>query len=478
MSKTDLEAKLEAAGQSHLLRFYDELPKEQQKHLVDQINVFDMDRVCRVFKEYAHVKPDDVSKLTPITADHYASVSTQSKDDMDRYWQAGLKAIAHGEVAVIVLAGGQATRLGADRPKGTLSIGLLRERDSLLDLQAAQIAKLQKIAQTAYPDQPSIIQWFVMTSMVTSEPTEAHLDTVVLPNEGLDRKNVHYFSQGEMPCFTVDGKLMLQDKHRLATSPDGNGGLYRALQPLLPKMSELGVKYVHVYCVDNILCRVADPHFIGYCIEKNADCAAKVVEKIDPFEAVGIVCAVDGVPRVVEYSEITPELAQLKDSADPTKLAFRAGNIANHFFTVDFLKNVCSVALPFHPAHKKIPYVDDSGELINPQKPNGIKMEQFVFDVFLHSKSFYVWEVPRDLEFSPLKNADVAGKDCAATCRQDLWRVHHHYVKAAGGKVLPEDNPDAEVPFRVEIDPSLSYAGEDLEPLVSGKTLQSPLSLN
>jgi len=355
----------------------------------------------------------------------------------------------------------------------------MRERDSLLDLQAAQIAKLQKFAQEAHPDHPAIIQWFVMTSMVTAEPTEVHLKAL-LPKEGLDEKNVHFFTQAEMPCFTLEGKLMMADKHRLATSPDGNGGLYRALQPLLPKMTELGLKYVHVYCVDNILCRVADPHFIGYCIENNADCANKVVEKIDPFEAVGIVCAVDGVPRVVEYSEISSEMAQLKDSADPNKLAFRAGNIANHFFTVDFLKDVCGVSLPFHPAHKKIPYINDSGELVAPQKPNGLKMEQFVFDVFRYSnksfRSFFVWEVPRELEFSPLKNADIAGKDCAATCRHDLWRVHHHYVEAAGGKLLPEEH--AEQPFRVEISPTVSYAGEGLEELVSGKTFTSPLSLD
>ena len=79
-------------------------------------------------------------------------------------------------------------------------------------------------------------------------------------------------------------------------APDGNGGLYRALRNdgILADMGKRGVEFVQLYCVDNILVRVGDPVFTGYCISKKAECANKVVPKGFPEESVGITCLVDG----------------------------------------------------------------------------------------------------------------------------------------------------------------------------------------
>lgn len=267
-------------------------------------------------------------------------------------------------------------------------------------------------------------------------------------------------------------------------APDGNGGLYRAVvrSGVLGEMKSAGVRYLHVYCVDNVLVRVADPAFIGFCVSRRADCGAKVVEKTDPHEPVGVVCRLEGEgPRVVEYSEISEKIATLRDS-ETGKLRFRAGNICNHFFTTEFLSNVSTQNeddLVHHVAKKKIPFVNDEAQPAKPTAPNGIKMEKFVFDVFAFSKNgclrkFVVWETRREGEFSPLKNAEIAGKDCAKTCRNDLYRLHAEWIAQAGGTV---DSSGTEDPPTVEISPSVSYGGEGLEKLVGGKCIKPPVYL-
>lgn len=233
-------------------------------------------------------------------------------------------------------------------------------------------------------------------------------------------------------------------------------------------MNRRGVLYLHAHSVDNILIKVADPIFIGYCAKQNADCAAKVVEKSHPNEAVGVVCMVDGKYQVVEYSEITQKTAEMRNSDG--RLTFNAGNICNHFFHAEFLNKIGSTyekELKLHVAKKKIPFVDNSGKRIEPEKPNGIKIEKFVFDVFEFAENFATVEVPRDVEFSALKNADSAGKDCATTARNDIYNLHKKYIENAGG-IIRESVKE------IEISPLVSYAGENLEQIVQGKVYEAP----
>lgn len=225
-----------------------------------------------------------------------------------------------------------------------------------------------------------------------------------------------------------------------------------------------GVKYLHAYCVDNCLVRVADPIFLGYCIQSKADCGVKVVKKTDPSESVGVVALRNGKYGVVEYSEIPKQLSEQRDEASGD-LTYRAANIANHFYTLDFLKRVESFQdrMPFHVASKKIPHVDlQSGERVKPTSPNGIKLEQFVFDVFPFVDNMAILEVDRSTDFSPLKNAPGTGSDDPETSRRDLLREQRRWLVEAGVHVAD----DAEV----EVSPLVSYAGEGLESL-KGKNI-------
>uniref|UniRef100_A0A914LQ50 UDP-N-acetylglucosamine diphosphorylase n=1 Tax=Meloidogyne incognita TaxID=6306 RepID=A0A914LQ50_MELIC len=379
------------------------------------------------------------------------------------------------KLAVITLAGGQASRLGSSLPKGIINLGtgLGAEKDSLLFLQACQISYLQKKAKGR-------IIWLVMTSKTTDAKIREHLD-IILKKTNLDWKNrvkvarrygkkavianaqklpkwqsgerapvflfaicktslflkfqVMIFIQNEIPAHDFDGQPLLSAPDRPVTSPDGNGGIYQAILPKLPELEEMGIEYFHVYCVDNILCRVPDLHMIGFAVDNKADCVLKVIEKKDPSEKVGHVCVEDGKIKVLEYSEIPKELAEKRDPKFPEKLFFRAGNIANHFFTLDFLKKACLEfdSLPYHEARKRIPYWDPAtGRNVQPNSENGIKKERFIFDAFIHSKcpkNFMVWQVPREEEFSPLKNPDSAGVDCLSTCIRDFTSVNGNVIR-------------------------------------------------
>lgn len=279
-------------------------------------------------------------------------------------------------------------------------------------------------------------------------------------------------SIGTLPCLTMDGKVILESPSKIAVAPDGNGGLYNALrQPLasydhartvLTDLDRRGVKFVHAYCVDNCLVKVADPVFIGYCIWKQADCAAKVVPKAYPTESVGVFARRGDKYSVVEYSEISQEQAERRDPRSG-ELAFRAANIVNHFYTTRFLHSVETFEddLAFHIARKKIPFVDAAtAKTVKPTTPNGMKLEMFVFDVFPFTKHFAVLEVARNEEFSPLKNAPGTGSDDPQTSRRDLLAQHRRFLQRAGATV-PED-------VEIEMSPLVSYSGEGLE-AVEGK---------
>ena len=242
-------------------------------------------------------------------------------------------------------------------------------------------------------------------------------------------------------------------------APDGNGGIYQALiqSGVVADLRKRGVEHIHAYCVDNCLVKVADPTFIGFSASKKVDIATKVVRKRNAKESVGLILQKNGRPDVVEYSEISSEDAEAKDPKDHELLKFRAANIVNHYYSFGFLKSIPEWAnrLPHHVARKKIPYVNtETGETVKPEKPNGIKLEQFVFDCFpfLSLDKFACMEVKREDEFSPLKNARGTGEDDPDTSKKDITSQGAKWVQAAGAVVVSEGEDNG-----VEVSPLISY---------------------
>ncbi|XP_062581320.1 UDP-N-acetylhexosamine pyrophosphorylase-like isoform X2 [Saccostrea cucullata] len=498
-----LKARLAEANQEHLLKYWDQLSDEEKQQLYAELSHLDFKEINGFFKaamedlNSASEKLDDL--LEPLPKEVWGGVVETSEADLLQYDIDGLTEIGESRVAVILLAGGQGTRLGVPYPKGMYNVGLPSGK-TLYQIQAERLLKLQRLGEKVTGNSCKI-PWYIMTSEHTKNAT---LDFFKKNNYfGLEEEDVVLFEQNLLPCIGFDGKIILEKPHKVALAPDGNGGLYRALNHsgVLKDMEKRGIKYIHVYCVDNILVKMADPIFIGFCLSKGATCGAKVVEKTFPTEPVGVVCKVEGKYQVVEYSEITQKTAEKRDSNG--RLVFNAGNICNHFFTLDLLKFVSEPAqekqMKHHVAKKKIPHVSDkdSKVTIKPDTPNGIKMEKFVFDVFHFATSFAVWEVIREDEFAPLKNADTADKDTPTTCRRALLNLHHRYLLAAGaqfvdkdGKVLPPSSEkedigggdckreDQDVVVECEISPLVSYAGEGLKKLVEDRTFSTPVYLD
>ncbi|KAI6136378.1 nucleotide-diphospho-sugar transferase [Pisolithus sp. B1] len=452
-----IRKRYQAAGQDHLFAFFPKLSDEERSAFIRQLESIDVDRVNKIYKKAVEAEKEIADPkyvadtIEPLPVDACESVVNNPSNE-SKWRQAGLEAITRGEVGVLLMAGGQGTRLGSSAPKGCYDIGLPSHK-SLFQYQAERIARLQTVAEATYnkPKGSVVIPWYVMTSGPTRKETETFFANH--KHFGLDPKNVIIFEQGTLPCLTMDGKIMLETTSRVAVAPDGNGGLYAATRsPLSPSdksrsvltdLSSRGVLYVHAYCVDNCLVKVADPVFLGYCITKQADCAAKVVPKTSPSESVGVVARRGDKFSVVEYSEITKDQAELRNPNTGELISFES-------------------ELAFHIARKKIPTIDlETGAVIKPSKPNGMKLELFVFDVFPFTKRFAVLEVARNEEFSPLKNAPGTGSDDPDTSRRDLLAQHRRFLEQAGASVRDG--------VEIELSPLVTYAGEGLDS-VKGRT--------
>jgi len=484
-----LRSKLTAAGQEHLLQFWEELDTDEKQALYNELSELDLDEVLEYFQRTvaemssAGEKLDD--KMQPLTESQCGSMAASTDSELAQYESLSLEEISKSHVGILLLAGGQGTRLGTSYPKGMYDVGLPSSK-TLFQLQAERIRSLEILAEKK-TGVKGAITWYIMTSASTIQPT---LDFFAKNQYfGLKKENVVVFQQGTLPCFTFEGKMILGAKHKLSIAPDGNGGLYRALrrEGILDDMKSKGIQFIQLYCVDNILVKVGDPLFMGYCLSKDAECANKVVRKGFPTEAVGITCKVAGHYQVVEYSEITQKSAE-KRNPDGS-LTYSAANICIHFFTFEFLNRIVMEnerSLEHHVAKKKIPFINNEGVLVKPEKPNGIKMEKFVFDVFKFANKFVVWECYRDEEFAPLKNAEGASDFTPTHCRNALLALHQKWLRIAGAKLINEDGVEAKqmgspagednnnddsdnnnagkkYVVLCEISPLLSYAGENLQ---------------
>jgi len=335
-------------NQDHLLDHWDSLNEAEKETLSTDIQQTDFEEITGYYKKVKATMKQEAQELdhamNPVPKDLKGSFADSTSEQLENYKIEGLRAISNGQVACLLMAGGQGTRLGVSYPKGMYSVQL-QSNKTLYQLQAERILRLQNMASQIFPGTSGKIPWYIMTS----EHTQGMTSDFFKANNyfGLQDKDIIFFEQYMLPCLTNEGKLILDMKHKISKAPDGNGGLYKALnkRKILDDMTKREIKYIHVYGVDNILVKLADPVFIGFCIEKQANCAAKVVRKVMPDEKVGVICKVNEKFQVVEYSEISEITRNLRD--ENGDLTYNAGSICNHFTS-----------------------------------PNGIKLEKFVFDVF------------------------------------------------------------------------------------------------
>jgi len=463
--------KVESCGQQHLLKFWKDLDVGTQVEFGKQILSLNLDSVESLFNQAQTFSNND--GIVKCIDDEMIGSSESPIEDLSTWRNLGYEAIRNNEVAIILLAGGQGTRLGSDKPKALFDVGLPSKK-TLLELQAERIKKLEELYQGE-------ITWYIMASPATFEPLNEAVEGLI--KVGLDMDRVKLFSQGVLPCLSEQGNILLREKGLIATNPDGNGGLYKALHEndIVNDMESRGIKHVFMYCVDNILVKVGDPEFIGFCISKDADCGNKVVLRASG-ESVGVTCLLDGKPGVIEYTEMPNEI---RESTMPNgELVYGAANVCIHYFNFRFLSEAVKLesSMPVHLARKKIPCISDEGHQVNPEQPNGVKLEKFVFDVFrfVDPTKFVMYKCRREEEFAPLKNA-VGNDGTPNACREALCSLHARWLLKAGAELV---SPDGEISqskstkvAEVEVSPKVSYGGEGLDKLVGGKLLSWPLHL-
>lgn len=399
----EIKRKLKKYGQEHLLNFYDKLDEKKQDELLEQIERIDFDLINSLYnKTKDGVKQDDAD-IEPIDF-----IDKYKLNDMYKYYEEiGKKAIKDGKLAAVTMAGGQGTRLGHIGPKGTFDIGLDSHK-SLFELLCDYLKSESKKYGVDIP-------WFIMTSRQNNAETiEFFKKNKYFGYE----KNIYFFIQGQLPMLDTEGKILIGEDGLIKEGADGHGGVYESLvkSGMVDKMKELGVEWVFIGGVDNCLVKMVDPVLMGIAIDKNVTAAGKSVVKANPHEKVGAFCKKNGRPSVVEYSEITDEMAEARD--ENGELLYGESHILCNLFNISAIERMGSQPLPYHSAFKKATYIDKDGNKIVPEKPNAFKFEAFLFDAFGEVDDMAILRVKREEEFAPVKNADSAGVDCPSTARE------------------------------------------------------------
>jgi UDP-N-acetylglucosamine/UDP-N-acetylgalactosamine diphosphorylase len=463
-----IRSTLQAHGQAHLLAFYDDLNPSQRQALITQIEQIDFPWLERLIDEYVRQQPrlDLPKNLEP--APYYP---LDGDFDVTKYRTVGAQLIREGRIAAFTVAGGQGTRLGWDGPKGTFPATVVTGKP-LFRVFAEQILATQR--KYGLASRGAVIPWYIMTSPINDAGTRAFFaDNNYF---GLQRRDVFMFPQGVLPSIEAStGQLLLAEKHEIAVNPDGHGGSIKALRTsgAIEDMVARGVEHISYFQVDNPLVKCIDPLFIGLhavAPDSSAKFSSKMVAKAYAEEKVGVFCRAQGKTMVIEYSDMPAELAIQKDAGG--RLRFDAGNIAIHMIGVRFVQHLTSdpqgFGLPFHRADKKVPHIDiASGRRVEPDTPNAVKLEAFVFDAIPLAETSIVLETSRTEEFAPIKNAQ--GVDSPATSHQIQSDRNGRWL-GRFGVGIPHSNGHVEA--KIEINPLTALEPEDLKSLDLPKSVQ------
>lgn len=397
------ENTLKRFGQEQILRYWGELNESEKKSLEAQVRGTDWS----VLENLAH--PENLSgkgKIEPISGLRAKEIEARREE----FFALGKEAIKKGKVGAVLLAGGQGTRLGTDAPKGTFDIGITRP----LYIFQQQIENLLEVTNEC----DAYVPLYVMTSEKNND------ETVAFWKEknyfGYPAQYVRFFKQDMAPAVDFSGKVILEGKANIALSPNGNGGWYSSLARcgLLSEIRARGIEWLNAFAVDNVLQRIADPVFVGACIAEGVNCGSKVVCKAEPHEKVGVLCLEDGKPNIIEYYELTEEMANARD--EKGDLQYIYGVILNYLFRLEKLDEVADAKIPVHVVKKKVPYLSEAGELVKPQTENGYKFETLILDMIKLMETCLPFEVVREREFAPIKNR--TGVDSVETARELLQK--------------------------------------------------------
>lgn len=407
MDNTLEEAKiiLKKYNQEHLLNRFEYLEENKQKELLNQILNIDFELINTL---YTNTKKEIINNDDKIEPMEYLD-KYKLYDDYKYYDNIGKHAIKNRKLAAVTMAGGQGTRLGHNGPKGTYDIGLLSHK-SLFELLSDSLKEESKKYEVTIP-------WFIMTSKENNEETLEFFEKNKYFGYQKD-KNIFFFIQGELPMVDTEGKILIGEDGLIKQAADGHGGIYESLvkSGMTEKMKQLGIEWVFIGGVDNCLVKMVDPVLMGIAIDKEVTVACKSIVKANPHEKVGVFCRRNGKPSVIEYSEISDDMAEAVD--ENGELLYGESHILCNLFNINAIERMGRTPLPYHSAFKKAKFIDKDGNLVVPDSPNSYKFEAFLFDAFGEVDDMAILRVKREEEFAPVKNSDKDGVDCPSTARE------------------------------------------------------------
>jgi UDP-N-acetylglucosamine/UDP-N-acetylgalactosamine diphosphorylase len=452
-SLENIKKLLKKHNQSHLLAFWEQLNAAQRQNLLAQIRQLDFSKIDDWVAHFVK-KPTSAeinADFVPAWSYGPDPADAEQKRKYGKASELGRELISAGKVAALVVAGGQATRLEFDGPKGNFPISPVKSK-TLFQIFAESITAVSEKYQTVCP-------WYIMTAPLNYAETAE----IFRSNDyyGLRESNIFIFQQGTLPNFRFDGKILLADKANIACSPDGHGGSLKALYQsgALEDMKRRGIELISYWQVDNPLVNIFDPLFIGLHALDGAEMSSKALIKTGPMEQIGNFCIVKGKVTVIEYSDFPDELAE-KRKPDGS-LVFELGSIAIHIINTGFFEklNVGGFSLPLHRAKKKIPYINTQGKLVKPSKENGIKLERFVFDALPLASKSIILQTLRNQEFAPTKY--LTGVDSVETARQMMVARAADWLESAG--VTVPRKPDGSIDVTLEIAPGFALEKDDIK---------------
>jgi len=440
--------------QEQILRFWEELDSGQKKSLLDEIEGLNFEKIDIWIENFIRKNPE-VSingEFQPVFCYKPGPENSEQQEKYEKATEMGRELISQGKVAAFVVAGGQGTRLGFDGPKGNFPISPVMKK-TLFQIFAENIAAVSSKYNTTCP-------WYIMTSPLNHEQTIE----IFKKNDyyGLSKEDIFIFQQGTLPNFSLEGKILLSEKGEISCSPDGHGGSIGALNRsgALEDMKKRGIEYISYWQVDNPLINIFDPLFIGLHVLDKAQMSSKALKKTGPKEKLGNFCLVDGKVNIIEYSDLSNELAMKRNPDD--SLVFGLGSIAIHIINRKFLEEFASesISLPLHRAIKKIKHIDSNGL---EAESEGIKLESFIFDAVPLASNSIVFETIRNEEFAPVKNA--TGVDSAESSHKMMIDRAASWLEYAGVEIPRK--PDGSVDCVIEIAPSFALEKEELKEKLS-----------
>jgi UDP-N-acetylglucosamine/UDP-N-acetylgalactosamine diphosphorylase len=491
-SKKNILSKLESNNQRHLFTYMEKISNdEERKEFLSSLENLDYNLLSKLFTNFFSSKGKENFQITneysPIESNYNSQEFSQS--EKDKLYTKGLNEIFEGKVALLILAGGQGSRLGFEGPKGMYNIKMPSNK-SLFQYLVERFLSVQNLAARnsikAYDPKPCLI--LIMTSTENHEATINFFKSMSF--FGVKPENIVFFPQDTIPALDLEGKIIMKSNHEVFQAPNGNGGCFIAMKKhkIIERLIERKVDFLHVISIDNPMTKPLDPLFIGTTLDYGKagewQTAAKVVTKRDAKEPVGVFLNINGKAVMMDYGDMPKDLTELTEDG---RLVYRGGNILNYMISVKLLNDVLleesqydDLISEFHISKKNIPCtLIENEEIKNNQISQGIKFELFFNSIFKFAKEsgLLLLEVEREEEFGPVKNSEQSENDNPETCRNLMTKLFLKWYHNSGGVLknnedeilvledeVTKKNLISKFIKKFEISYLLSYDGENIEP--------------